>query len=321
MTYNFSKITSTTKKILVLFILALLCQYSIKAQVLTVGSKWYYGIKQIAPSGSETLSTFEIVSDTVIQNDTFVIVKGNSNKAYYIQQQGTKIYYWLNNRKCLLFDTAINKGDTTSIDAFMLYGNKDTAVSVRIMLDSILYLKSNSLNQNDSLAIFIIKPIETILGASFDQGFVTEKVIHSTNFELSFLSIFNWPSTGSSRVNFRCFNSLKYNFKDTSMGTNTCDFIRVGMNDISKRNSIMVYPNPSKGLVFMNYTVSNNTNISVLLKDMFGKTIYVNNIDNFDNEETVSTILNFKESNISSGLYLLSVSNGNETFNYKLVLE
>lgn len=283
----------------------------VKAQTLSVGSKWYYGIKSLTPPGPEGCTTYEAIADTIIQNDTFVKIYSYPDIYYCLQQQGEKIYYWMNNKKYLLFDANIKKGDTISIDAFFKYGNKDTAVSVRIFLDTVFYLKNNLYNANDTLKIFRVKHVGTIFSSYFDGGYFTKKIIKSIYFDNFFISIFNFPTTGTVSISFRCFNSPNYNYKDSALGTKPCDFSNVGVSDVINDNKIEIYPNPNNGSFTVLFADNQVRHIQVY--DVLGN--LVSAFVSADENATINLPDNAK------GIYFISVHSDNGKFNSKIVVE
>lgn len=76
-----------------------------------------------------------------------------------------------------------------------------------------------------------------------------------------------------------------------------CDLVVVGINDISSKNQIHVYPNPSTGLI--NFTDSPNTAATLKVLSLAGKTIY--EIQNKNLNESVDLSI------LPKGIYFLLV--------------
>lgn len=92
--------------------------------------------------------------------------------------------------------------------------------------------------------------------------------------------------------------------------TLNCDVLSV--NDFGARN-FSIYPNPSNG--FINIKVVNDIeNAQVSIFDLHGRRVYADRIDIFGIEEVNATKL-------ASGIYVLQISNGSQTYTQKIIIE
>ncbi|MBL4604696.1 MAG: T9SS type A sorting domain-containing protein, partial [Flavobacteriaceae bacterium] len=78
-----------------------------------------------------------------------------------------------------------------------------------------------------------------------------------------------------------------------------------------------LYPNPSSGIVNLQFQVISNDHVSIKLYDLAGRTVSVKNYKN------VSSLFNeeIEFANIASGLYLMKVLNGGKYSTHKIVIE
>ncbi|MCC6252292.1 MAG: T9SS type A sorting domain-containing protein [Bacteroidia bacterium] len=90
---------------------------------------------------------------------------------------------------------------------------------------------------------------------------------------------------------------------------------------VKEKSAVSFYPNPSTGLIYLNYSFIQDGKVTIEFKDLFGRLVYSRNIEKGNNSKTISTIVNLKEENIPSGIYFISVSNGIEIITNKLIIE
>lgn len=83
-----------------------------------------------------------------------------------------------------------------------------------------------------------------------------------------------------------------------------------------------VYPNPNTtGTVYVDYSFRENLPVKIIVTDVLGKTVYSKNFSSTNNTQQVSTAIRLDEYQFSKGLYIISISNGNESFVNKLIVE
>ena len=88
---------------------------------------------------------------------------------------------------------------------------------------------------------------------------------------------------------------------------------QAGVNDIIIKPEVTIYPNPTNGI--FNMAFKNDVN-SIKVVDILGKVVYSEKIALASADTTKKIDL----SNLNNGLYIVSVSNDNETSNYKVIL-
>ncbi len=83
-----------------------------------------------------------------------------------------------------------------------------------------------------------------------------------------------------------------------------------------------VFPNPNTtGTVFVDYSFKENLPVKIVVTDILGKTVYNKTFSSTNNTQQVSTAIKLDEYQFSKGLYIISISNGNESFVNKLIVE
>ncbi|MDQ3048852.1 MAG: T9SS type A sorting domain-containing protein [Bacteroidota bacterium] len=97
-----------------------------------------------------------------------------------------------------------------------------------------------------------------------------------------------------------CFverDTMKYSY---SSFMTSCDEIVIGVSENTEMKQIVLFPNPSDGIIYLKTTFSGETFIRV--SDVLGKTAYAENV--FDYESTIDL------SHLSPGVYFLRATSG-----------
>jgi hypothetical protein len=90
--------------------------------------------------------------------------------------------------------------------------------------------------------------------------------------------------------------------------------IGVGVDELSKMNSIDLYPNPANESIFINIDVNDNSNAGVRVTDMLGHVVYTTEIYN-KNAQLMIPVNTW-----NNGIYLVSVTNGDQIISKKIVI-
>lgn len=253
-----------------------------------VGSEWYYEI--INPNDEISYQHIVYENDSTINNKKVkVIVKtytlydkcSNTPTHEYIYEENNKVYWWNKTlgEFTVLYDFGANVGDEWTITA----GNNSVTVHVN---DVGYYIKDarwfKVLTISDSNDVFT----GTIAcGIGHLTSFFPEKLLNK-----------------QSDINvdgIRCYwnnDVLIYKDNDTD-----CDAIYNGWHSIDETlagNGINLYPNPSKGIL---YIESNYINSEYIVINIMGEIVTSGKIVS-DNQQ-------IDISNLSNGLYLLKIDN------------
>jgi len=90
----------------------------------------------------------------------------------------------------------------------------------------------------------------------------------------------------------------------------------VGINDNAAVNSISMYPNPAKGMVNIEINISLASTIDMQVLDITGRIVYAERVSVIKGQN----IKHINLSNLTQGIYILSLKNDNFNFNKKLIL-
>ncbi len=87
----------------------------------------------------------------------------------------------------------------------------------------------------------------------------------------------------------------------------------VGINNLVKNeNQISIYPNPSSGIINIQYTLTNTSQVKIELVDMLGKVVKILMLPAIQSNDTYRKYWNLDD--VNNGLYFVKVSiNGNES--------
>lgn len=93
----------------------------------------------------------------------------------------------------------------------------------------------------------------------------------------------------------------------------------LSINDNILSNSLVVYPNPSKGEFTISFdsNVSNSKNVSIDIYDISGRLVYKNNFVN----ESFKFNKSINLSGVASGIYVATISNGTNIATQKIIIE
>ena len=89
------------------------------------------------------------------------------------------------------------------------------------------------------------------------------------------------------------------------------------VNETNSLSSFNVFPNPSSGLLQISYTLNENTNTSVRIKDLNGKIVLENQ---YGNQKSGMYSEKIDLSNLSNGVYLYEIAADNNLSQGKIVL-
>ncbi|MBA3649249.1 MAG: T9SS type A sorting domain-containing protein [Chitinophagales bacterium] len=78
-----------------------------------------------------------------------------------------------------------------------------------------------------------------------------------------------------------------------------------------------IYPNPSNGLMNIEYSSSASSNITVYVMDVMGRIVF----SKFENASEGLNTLNYDFSSLNSGIYIFEIRNGNEISHVKFMIE
>ncbi len=131
----------------------------------------------------------------------------------------------------------------------------------------------------------------------------------------------------SSTISPQMLRTSNNTITGTSVMDNTTDYsnARSLFNTAKNNNSTLngkltLFPNPSNGLLNINFENALNTTYNIEVFDVFGKLIYKNEILNITGYKFNAEI-NLTNLNLSNGLYLINVNSDNQKTSQRVVIE
>jgi hypothetical protein len=167
----------------------------------------------------------------------------------------------------------------------------------------------------DNQQITSVASIAVSASASDDDGWVTRVQIYIDGSLVSQTNKYTWLNAplGEHSIFARAFD----NYGDsTTSDTNHIEIMATGINSITPQSRINMYPNPASDKVYIQVPeeISGITEIRII--DLSGMTIMLKN-----NPTLAGGISEIDLSDISNGIYLLRITAGGNSENYKLVKE
>lgn len=320
------------KKILINILTAIILTFyiTINAQEVhefaPVGAEWYYNYAETdGPYGHFKNVISE--KDTTIDGENCRVLKqyfdniGTSTESYIIKQNFGKIYYYYKNEWNLLFDFDVQVDDTVEFTfRYGKYNNEteqttDTVFSARFVIQNI---EINSQNLKSIVSEIIEEDIPISEGEPIFCCFTytyTEKI--GLNYPIGvpgysgFIPYFdNLPHVAVDLLEFlRCYSDSEFSFiSDTWTETSlACDNSVLDIDDLETKENIIIFPNPSTGIV--NIISTEYTLISIF--DITGKIVAqysVNANEDFSFTQT-------------AGMYIVKSETKNKVTTQKLIIE
>jgi len=185
-------------------------------------------------------------------------------------------------------------GDSMSVDVFDVVGGLPNAV--------VGTTGNYVISAADTGGAFLTLPLLSPVTVGQGQWFVAVNQKTANNITLgSATDIFN-PNTGFFQIGGGTWNAVEVAF-------NVCFILRpnnptatqVGIDNVNSNASFMVYPNPSKGQLFINSDV---TNAAVSVTNALGQTVYTNTFNSLNNAK-------IDLGNVSEGIYTIRIQTEN----------
>ncbi len=93
--------------------------------------------------------------------------------------------------------------------------------------------------------------------------------------------------------------------------------ISVGVEELIKGESINIFPNPVKNDLFISFTLLQQDNLAVLLRNYLGEVIY---LDNLGERSAGDMDIRIPAGDLSAGLYTLELQVGSQVYPKKVTL-
>lgn len=318
------------KKSTILLLLFIGIYVSVNAQVsqefASVGAEWYYNnASSHGPYGH--FKYFKSEKDTIVAGDSCRILKQyfdsttTATESYIIKQNAGKIYYYYRNEWNLLFDFDVQVDDTVIFTFMYDKYNYDTSETIDSVFSARFVIHSIETNNQELKTIvseIIGEDIPVSEGepifASFTYSY-TEKIglsyLKGVPEYSGFIPYFsNLPQIAVDYLEFlRCYSDSEISYTtDTWAATSLpCDNTVLDIEDISAKQKLNIFPNPSTGIV----NIISNENSLVSIFDITGKIVAEYNVN--ANEE-----FSFSQ---FAGIYIVKIESYNKVTIQKLIIE
>jgi hypothetical protein len=281
------------------------------SQLATIGTEWYYGIQYEMPPGVESYYKYRCEKDTIIDSETYSVIQsyGRANERICMRKDSSKVYYFLDGKKNLLFDFSAKKGDTLELDVMLFAPNNSyQIVKTKALVNNISYLKNYAINATDSIRSF---GVLLSMNDNLPNFVICEKLLNIYA-DYSFISSSQKPKYDS--YNFRCYISDGYTFHSSARfnSERTCDYQNVLVNEIKAIESIKVYPNPANSSLFIENKNQSKLN-GISIYNALGEQVFQQKLS--DSQRLYQLDIN----EIPSGIYFIQLNDEDSTKTLKLV--
>ena len=202
----------------------------------------------------------------------------------------------------------------------------DYGYNLSIDISNNVYLSggftSSSIMLNSDTLQFPVGGSDPMFIAKFDSigNILYSKVLQSGGDDLNFIAFYgsNKLYVGGDFYGVNPFifgnDSLFHTGGETPFIAKLNFNLTVGFTQISPKQSITLYPNPTSGTFTISYNQSGNSNNELGIYDVLGQEVYHQAIINQE-----STVINLPK--ISNGVYFYQLTNSKETWRGKFVVE
>ncbi len=256
-------------------------------------SKWYHANNGGAQLTNSTLTIFEYVKDTTI-NDTLGRMLSNG-LVFYTNRDTVYYYNTKQDRFGLLYDFSAKVGDTLEIS--MPPDLPSQNLSFKVVIESV----TEEIYSDDTLLKFQTDPI--------NPDFHFENNTYMTRIG-SFGFLPTWGVSIPERDYLKCYedSSIYINYSGIP-----CDSVVTGIHEKNVTARFLIYPNPTKGEIRI--SPDNYNSFSIQIFDCLGKMVLEDKKDS-GSEKTIDI------STFASGIYQIRIINDRRLLTIqKIILE
>jgi hypothetical protein len=289
------------KKILLLFLF--IYNFNLYAQTnwAPIGAKWYYGVLENPTTGPDQgYLLFESIKDTLIKSKNCKVIHKTmhySSGSYidqgyeYMYSDTNKVYQLIEDKFYMLYDFVAQKGDhwITRIPKGTMDNSEDTIRT--IIVDSI----DQMIISMDTLKVLYVSVPEQ---AGEAYWYFKNPIIEKIGAMYMFLGI--WGLWDINIPKLRCYsdNTITYKVPDSE----SCDTIITAIKQpTALLDNIIMYPNPTKNIVRLDFSDDKLSLESLKLFDVNGRCLISKS--GFISSSDKSVILNIED--LSAGVYNL----------------
>ena len=131
------------------------------------------------------------------------------------------------------------------------------------------------------------------------------QTVDSINFSASHMNVHLW---GGNSESYRMDTILYYNFQPSS----------IGVSIIEEKEEVLIYPNPSNGLIHLSYDLTKATQTKILIYNISGHLMWSRSENQIKGKLTET--LNLKEIGLKTGVYFIELTTDSKRHINKLIL-
>ena len=266
-------------------------------------------------NGTNTTSLFPIV---ITSSNNWAEVSAGFDHSLAINTSSI-LYSWGNNNNGQLGDGTNTATNTPNVVNFTSDGTPSFCIAISAGQTDSLIIKNNNtllscgfntsgqlgLGNNTNTNIF------NQVGTSTTWTIISAGDIHSQAMEFS-------TSLWSTGRGLEGQLGVGLNTPSNVLVLVNCPPTPLSNNDVTlEKRKPTFYPNPTNGIVNINYNIENATTITLRLTNIQGQTIQETTMDKSSGSQTDSVNL----SSLSNGMYFVSITNANETYTVKVIKE
>ena len=263
--------------------------------------EWYYEIQN--PNGSVTYQHLEYASDTSVNSHRAkVLIRTNTlyDKDLHVQASHEYIYeqndtvYWWNKALgefTMLYDFGAETGDDWTIyvaaESFIMHVDSIGSMEYEEYTYRVLHV-------SDADDFFTG---DIVCGIGHLSSFFPERLMETLH-----------PDALYSVDGLRCYWQDGHLF--LKFGNDDCDAIYNGIHEVSEdtTNSFMVYPNPTKGTLVINYSAFRIPHSAFHITNLLGQTVLSGSFDDEGRRHDMTSLQVIDVSSLSPGIYIITLN-------------
>ncbi len=177
--------------------------------------------------------------------------------------------------------------------------------------------------ENDNLRVEVSTNCGTTWTSVYNKSGTTLSTMAASTTSFSPTAAANWRNETVNLASYAGQSNVLVRFKGTSAYGNNLyvDNINisatVGVEENNLVNGVNVYPNPMTDLASVDFNLSTNNNVSIVIVNTVGQLVKTENLGNMS--AGIHTYL-MDASSLSNGLYFLNITVGNSTITKKVAI-
>ena len=310
----------------------LLCSVTVMAQVenegkselFPNGTEWVYETQEFVDSYTENVAfqKFTVTGETTVEGKLCKVVEkqgpasiivGSDSNTEYIYEENNKVYWYNYCTKTfsLLYDFDAEKGDSWNIAV--------CDCSLKIIVDSVNYSMYGDVSKKN---IYVHEEVSMAkAGDTKTEGYFSGKIIEGVGLENNFFPEYLYyicandaNIDGASCAGIRCFDNMTEMYNFAGKPCDTVYTVHLGIEEYADfdNDDVIILPNPANDEITMKAVNGMHETVKVQISDISGKCIMSNLNYAFGSKINISNLVN--------GVYIITIDNGTQVFNKKLVV-